>query len=648
MKICQTIVLSFFIALPLSAATHPLDPLSKKEIEQAANCVKKSPQFPSTAMFPLIVLSEPSKDEIKSFKTGKSFTRESLIWVLDRKKNKTFKAICDLKTDHLKLWQEEKNVQPMVLIEEYDKVALIVKKDILWQEAMKKRGITDFSKVQVDTWAAGHLVNKNFDGGQRLLRGISYLKEKDMNFYGRPIEGVIVLVDMNQEKVVEVVDTGVVPIAEKSEQFDVVTQAPTRKELKPLIISQPKGASFKKNGNEISWQKWRFRWALHPREGLVLYDIGYEDKGKLRSILYRASVSEMVVPYGDPDSNWAWRNAFDAGEYGIGRLAAPLQVGKDAPHNAELLSAIFSDDFGKPYESKNVVALYERDSGLLWKHWDIYSNKNEARWGRELVISFVAAIGNYDYAFKWIFSQDGGIRQEMDLTGIMLPKGVSLKKANDSSDHTEGHYGHLVAPNVLAPHHQHFFSFRLDFDVDGIKNSTVEVNTRSAPKGENNPFNNAIQMEEVNFKNEKDSCRLLSLEEARKWKVINPNITTELGYHPGFIILPEENTMAYAQPESGVRKRAGFMDYHFWTTQYHPEEIYSAGDFINQNKLGNGLKQWVENNESINNEDIVTWYTVGITHVPRPEEWPIMPVAHLGFKLLPGGFFTKNPSLDVP
>lgn len=639
------LVLSTFY---LRAANHPLEPLDKKELELASKCARSSSQFPKEGMFPLIALNEPPKAEVRVFSPGKPFRREALIWIFEKKSNKTFEAVCDLNKKTLISWKEQKNAQPMVLLEEYEKLPVIVKKDLKWQEAMKKRGISDFSRVQVDSWAAGHLINKDFDDGRRLLRGISYLKDKDMNFYGRPIEGVIVLVDMNQEKVVEVIDTGVVPIAEKSDQFDAQSNHPIRKDLKPLMISQPMGASYRKNGNEIIWQKWHFRWTLHPREGLVLYDIGYEDHGKIRPILYRASVSEMVVPYGDPDGNWSWRNAFDAGEYGIGRLSAILEKGKDIPANGELFSTVFSDDHGKAYIQKNVVGLYERDGGMIWKHWDIYSNKNEARRARELVITFTTAVGNYDYAFKWIFGQEGGIRQELDLTGIMLPKGVIAKSADDPKLHEGGHHGHLVAPNVVAPHHQHFFNFRLDFDVDGEKNSVMEINTTSADKGSDNPMNNVIKMEEVVFKKEGDACRNMSLEEARKWRVFNPNMKNSLGYNPGYIVIPEDNTIPYARPESGVRKRGGFIDYHFWTTQYHPDEIYSAGDFINQNKLGNGLKQWASNDESIFNQDLVSWYTVGITHVPRPEEWPIMPVAHLGFKLLPGGFFIKNPSMDLP
>ena len=46
--------------------------------------------------------------------------------------------------------------------------------------------------------------------------------------------------------------------------------------------------------------------------------------------------------------------------------------------------------------------------------------------------------------------------------------------------------------------------------------------------------------------------------------------------------------------------------------------------------------------------DVVLWYTFGVTHVPRPEDWPVMPVEYAGFTLAALGFFDRNPALDVP
>ena len=104
----------------------------------------------------------------------------------------------------------------------------------------------------------------------------------------------------------------------------------------PLSITQSSGPGFRVEDGEVRWQKWRFRFALHPREGLVLYMVGYEDGGRVRPVLYRGSLSEMVVPYGDPSGGWFFRNSFDAGELGLGLNATPLRAGVDCPQNCTL------------------------------------------------------------------------------------------------------------------------------------------------------------------------------------------------------------------------------------------------------------------------------------------------------------------------
>ena len=385
---------------------------------------------------------------------------------------------------------------------------------------------------------------------------------------------------------------------------------------------------------------------MHPREGLVLHTIRYEDGGLVRSILYRAALSEMVVPYGDTDQNWRWRSAFDVGEYGMGRLASSIEPKTDAPENATLIDATFAGDDGAPYTLPRAVGIYERDGGLLWRHFESYSDRNESRRARQLVIFFIATIGNYDYAINWIFHQDGVLELDAALTGIMLPKGVSDAKLHEQG----GPYrsGHLVSANVVAPHHQHFFNFRLDFDVDGQNNSVMEMNTRGMPAGPGNPALNGMIMEETMLRTEREAQRQINVQSARAWVVLNPSVKNQLGQSTSYILVPGANSFPYVAPQSSVRQRAGFINHHFWATRYKADEMYAAGAYPNQSLGGGGLPRWVANNEPLSNQDVVVWYTMGITHIPRPEEWPVMPVTHVGFKMIPGGFFSRNPALDVP
>ncbi len=624
-------------------AVHPLDPLTSDEIKSAAGVITAWPQFPAGSFFSTIVLKEPLKTEVQNYKPGVAVARQAFAVILDRKGNRTFEAVVDLKAGRLITWEQIKGVQPLVMESEFEGLSDVVKADARWQEAMRKRGINDFDKVQIDGWAVGQ-VAAGLEGN-RLLRALSYFKGDAVNFYGQPIEGVVALVNLNTNKVIEVVDTGVVPLPPPSQQLDE-TSTGTRTAPKPLTISQPDGASFEINGQEVRWQKWRFRFTMHPREGLVLHTVGYEDNGRIRSILYRASLSEMVVPYGDSDTNWRWRSAFDVGEYSVGRLASSIEPKTDAPENALLLDATFAGDDGQPYVLPSAVGIYERDSGMLWKHYESYSEKNESRRGRQLVIFFIATIGNYDYALNWIFNQDGVLEADAALSGIMLPKGVRETKA---SAHGPGFKsGHLVSANVVAPHHQHFFSFRLDFDVDGPNNSVHEMNTRALPPGPSNPFLNGILMEETILKTERLAQRKMSMPLARTWIVVNPTAQNALGHHTSYILVPGSNSLPYIAPTSQVRRRAGFINNHFWATRYKPNEMSAAGVYPNQSRGGDGLPRWVSNNEDLVNQDVVVWYTLGVTHIPRPEEWPVMPVTHVGFKMIPGGFFSRNPALDVP
>ena len=623
---------------PAAVQRHPLDPLTQDEINAAGKVLRAAPQFPADALFATIVLKEPAKSDVLGYKAGAPMGRQASAVILDRPRNRTFEAIVDLTTSRLVTWTEVKGVQPVVLEAEYDTFVRVVKEDPRFRDAMRKRRIENLDSVQVDFWAVGQVAPR-FQT-RRLLRAVSYLKGDSTNFYSRPIEGVGLLVDMNAERVVEFIDTGNVPIP-AGQELDAKSTG-MRTAPKALTIMQPDGASFAISGQEIRWQKWRFRYSMHPREGLVLHTVGYEDEGRLRPILYRASLSEMAVPYGDTDRNWRWRSAFDVGEYGMGRLASPIEPATDAPPNATLIDVTFANDSGQAYVLPRAIGIYERDGGMLWKHYESFSKTNESRRARQLVIFFIATIGNYDYSINWIFHQDGVLELDAALTGIMLAKGVRDVKATAHSS------AHFVAANVVAPHHQHFFNFRLDFDVDGQANEVREMNTRALPAGPGNPNLNGMIMEETNLRTEALAQRRMNMAAARTWSIVNPATQNPLGHHPSYILVPGVNSIPYVDPASQVRKRAAFVNQHFWATRYNPGEMYAAGPYPNQSLGGAGLPAWVANNETLSNQDVVVWYTMGITHIPRPEEWPVMPVTHVGFKMIPGGFFSRNPALDVP
>ena len=296
---------------------------------------------------------------------------------------------------------------------------------------------------------------------------------------------------------------------------------------------------------------------------------------------------------------------------------------------------------GRPLTIGNAICVHEEDYGILWKHTDRrLPDAPEVRRSRRLVISSVSTVENYEYGFFWYFYQDGNIGFEIKLTGIL-----SLGAVNPGE---KPPFGNLVAPQVYAPNHQHFFNVRLDFDLDGTANTVQRIDVAADPLDAANPFENAFRATATALETEKAARAHLNLETARTWKIVNPHVFNAVGEPVGYKFLPGDNAFPFASPNAWWRKRAGFVNHHVWVTPFTEGEKYAAGDYPNQSQGGDGLVKWTEADRPIADTDVVFWYTFGHTHLPRPEDYPVMPTAYIGFLLKPNGFFDLNPANDVP
>ena len=328
------------------------------------------------------------------------------------------------------------------------------------------------------------------------------------------------------------------------------------------------------------------------------------------------------------------------GEAGIGSLANSLTLGCDCLGQIYYFDAVLNNSLGEPWMIPNAVCLHEEDFGILWKHTDWRTGQAEVRRSRRLVISFIATVGNYEYGFFWHFYQDGNIEFQVKLTGIV--NNMALEPGEQPK------YGTVIAPQLGGHIHQHFFSVRLDMSVDGPNNSVYEVNTKAEPMGPDNPQGNAFYAERTLLATESEAQRKVDPMTGRYWLIANPSTNNYIGQPVSYKLVPGENILPFAHPDAAVSKRAGFARKHLWVTPYRPEEMSPTGPYPNQHPGGDGLPKWTQANRSVENADIVVWYNFGSHHIPRPEDWPVMPVMYTGFKLMPVGFFDRNPALDVP
>ncbi len=589
------------------------------------------------------MLNEPSKSVVKEFEPGDSFERK--VDLVVRENSETYEATVSLTGQGLLDCVHVPNAQPGILPEEIEAAQELVKNDPEWREAAKKRGVEDFDLVMVDPWAASGFYPDGHENS-RLCRAISWTRTSENdNGRARPIEGLFAFVDLDKMEIVEIEDNGIpdpenpLPPEDADYRADRVD---TRTDFKHLDVVQPDGPSWEVDGNKIEWLDWELRVGWNPREGLVFHNVKFSDGGETRSVLNRASASEMAVPYGDPDPNHSWKNAFDIGEYHAGRMANELTEGCDCLGEMKYFDVEMNTIDGGAKTLESGICMHEEDDGILWKHTDERKPHTEVRRRRRLVISFIATVYNYDYGFYWYFYPDGSIEAEVRLTGI---DSNGVVPVDETAEDTYGQYA-IVAPGVKTPIHQHFFNFRLDFNIDDGPMRAYEVHNE--PTGSERGRKNGFRAKETLLERENDARGDIDPNRGRYWRIESSETENSYGRSCGYKLEPHTNVKPPMKPDSSVIERAGFLQNHFWVTPHEDDESFAAGDYPMMNDETMGLSEWTEQDRSIVDEDLVVWYTQGVNHVTRAEDWPVLPVEIASFSLKPEGFLDGNPSISLP
>jgi len=683
---------------------HPLDPLSADEIVAVSLCVRqhvasetpvKAIQFNTCYLLPPpkktvlatlgIALTPGGKPEAPT-----TIIRKAEVDFLDVVTGDAYNAVIAFKDPKWTIETFEKlpeGTQPQISVQELIRCEEIVKKDPTVQKLAKDVGILP-EQIFVDGWSIGYDVR--FPQSIRVQQALLFarLSEHD-NLYAHPMD-FIPVIDSLAGKVLHIdypphyklSAKGVpvltasstkppplsadaltasnrerIPPPMKSFDFlpDLLAKDPEHKprdDVKPLHVVQPEGVSFKMNGHELEWQKWKMHIAFSHREGIALSTITYNDNGEVRPIFYRLSLVEMVVPYAAPEFPHPRKFAFDVGEYGMGTMANELSLGCDCLGQIHYLPGAYVAHDGSAVVIKNVICIHEEDAGILWKHTDYRpGGRSQTVRSRRLVISMVCTLANYEYIWNYYFYQDGNIELEVRLTGILQVYCADVDEPNP--------FGTTVAPKTNAHYHQHIFSIRVDPMVDGLNNSLVESDVVPIPDETGSAGNfagNGFTIQDKVLKDQSEGARDYNFDTERRWKIINParkhySSGREVGYVIG---VKAASTRLMPREDGWAATRAAFAKKALWVIKDVEDpkggRMWPSGKYVPQTREDpqDSVGQWVKSPGNIENEDLLVYITVGTTHIPRPEDWPVMPVQHTRLTFKPNGFFKVNPSMDVP
>jgi len=621
---------------------HPLDGLSGAEHWVVWDALQAAGKFDSATRIPFVGLHEPPKAEVLAWRPGMPFRREARVHLVQA--GKGYEAVVDLRARTILAWREVPDAQHMLTLDEIGMTQSLMLGHADFQAGLRRRGVDP-------TWlncfpVADAYMGQPGEQGRRIVRGECWNTRGAVTGYGPTVSGLLAVIDLTAGKLIRVIDDGPVPPGTDRGDWDAETVGKARSPLKPLVTSQPLGPSFTIDGSEVSWDSWRFHLRADMRRGMVVSLARFADGGRERSVMYQGSLSELFVPYMDPSDRWAHTAYFDLGSYpGLFEgVTGSLEPGQDCPTNAVMLDGIVAGWKGEPRPKPRVACLFERQGGEpTWRHGRGFGMA-DSRLRRDLVVRMITHAGNYDYIFDWMFLQDGTIRVSVGATGIMQVKGAEAKVGGRGDDR----YGRYISPNQVAVNHSHFASFRVDLDVDGTANSLVVERLKTEKLPASNPRKSIWRAEASVARTEREGQLMSTMQEPQVWRFVNPAITGVGGDPVGYQIAMEHGAMALMIPDDWMMKRAGFVNHMLWVTPYQREELFAAGDYPSRSTGGDGLPGWTAANRPIENADLVAWVTVGFHHVPRVEDWPVMPVAWHSFDIRANGFFGRNPTLDLP
>ena len=405
-----------------------------------------------------------------------------------------------------------------------------------------------------------------------------------------------------------------------------------------------KGPSYAFDGSFVDWGPWRFHLRLDRRRGVIVSLASFEE----RSVLYQASLSEMWVPYMDPAYGWFFKNYFDAGEYGFGLFATALTPGVDCPAHASFHDAVLGLDDAEPVPYPGTMCLFERPTmNAAWRHAESSDGSFGGRPARELVVRMIAAIGNYDYVFDYIFMPTGAVKVSIASTGIDITKAVRAASLGDETAAEDTRYGNLIAPNLVGVFHDHFFSLRFDLDIDGPTNNFVRDRIVSRALPEDGLRRSLWTVESQRVRTESAAQLDISMENPEQWRVESVDRKNALGYPTGYAVSWSGNALPQLSRDDYPLRRAGFARHHLWVTPYDPNELFSAGDYPNQSRGDDGLPTWTARNRSIEATDVVLWYTLGFHHITAAEDWPVLPSHPKTVTLRPFNFFDRSQVINL-
>ncbi|KAK6188975.1 hypothetical protein SNE40_005040 [Patella caerulea] len=408
---------------------------------------------------------------------------------------------------------------------------------------------------------------------------------------------------------------------------------------------EPNGPRYTIEDDEVTYMQWKFTYKMSPTIGLQLFNIRF--KGE--RIAYELSMQEIAVLYAanSPASSMLYF-ADSAGLFGT--RTRGLLPGVDCPDYAHFQDIeIYTSNNGGYRRFEKAMCIFEQNNLMPLRRHRAYGKIGAFYGGLldiNLVVRIVISVINYDYVTDFIFHTNGAVEVKVASTGYL---------ASGFYTPAEEQYGTRIRENVIAHLHHHLFHFKADIDIKGTANrfSTWTIKTEN----KTDEWSSAPQNWHIQTKIKK-SLKHSELSAVHKYNFNHPkylifsnaNQTDKLGNQKSYRLKINGISKMKLPRDQGFEPSVSWSRYQMAVTkqkdsEYTSSSVYAMWDA--RDPVVN-FQKYLDDNENIVDEDLVSWITLGTYHIPQTEHMPNTPTVggHLSFMLTPFNYFEEDPSMS--
>lgn len=416
-----------------------------------------------------------------------------------------------------------------------------------------------------------------------------------------------------------------------------------RQPMREPTVANPNGFRFDIRGRKVSYMGWEFHLGMRSSAGPALYDVRFNKS----RIIYELSLQEATSFYSAHDPRQSSAQYLDSA-FKIGASNFELLKGVDCPDESIFMDSYHFLDTSTTLTHRNSICVFEMNQGVpLRRHIAFDSSSNvdfvAGLVDTALVVRTILTPGNYDYVMDFIIYQTGMVETRLSTTGYIIAS---------SYYPTEAPYAFENLHRTQGTIHDHIVLFKVDLDVAGRENSykTLDVEVKNVSCSWNDVgYQMKKQVIHKQKRTEKEALLSYNFDMPKYLLMYNENEKNKYGNYRSYRLQLNSMVKQMYPDDYFVTKSASWSKYQLAVTKYKDDERYGSS-ICNQYGMDPPVfdfDDYVKNNESIVNQDLVAWVSMGVLHIPNTEDIPVTVTSgnRLSFFIRPYGYFDEDPSM---